>query len=77
MGVLASAVIAALLQFLLAVASGSIVKIIRCSGNFRCRHDDSWYLAAQQASIEKWNDFMESQTKAVTATGSFLPHVCS
>ena len=25
-----------------------------------------------KASIEKWNDFMESQMKAVTVTGSFL-----
>ena len=74
-GVLASAVIAALLQFLFpAVASGSNREIIEGAvGIFAVAMMilvGIWLHS--KASIEKWNDFMESQMKAVTATGSFL-----
>lgn len=73
--VLASAVIAALLQFLFpAVASGSNREIIEGAvGIFAVAMMilvGIWLHS--KASIEKWNDFMESQMKAVTATGSFL-----
>ena len=74
-GVLASAVIAALLQLLFpAVASGSNREIIEGAvGIFAVAMMilvGIWLHS--KASIEKWNDFMESQMKAVTATGSFL-----
>ncbi|ABN44541.1 High-affinity Fe 2+/Pb2+ permease, putative [Streptococcus sanguinis SK36] len=74
-GALASAVIAALLQFLFpAVASGSNREIIEGAvGIFAVAMMilvGIWLHS--KASIEKWNDFMESQMKAVTATGSFL-----
>ena len=74
--VLASVVIAALLQFLFpAVASGSNREIIGKvqMGIFAVAMMilvGIWLHS--RASIEKWNDFMESQMKAVTATGSFL-----
>ena len=75
MGILASLAIAVLLQFLFpAVSSGSNREIIEGAvGIFAVLmmimvgiwlHSNS--------SIKKWNDFMESQMKAVTATGSFI-----
>ncbi len=55
------------------VASGSNREIIEGAvGIFAVAMMICWYLLHSKASIEKWNDFMESQMKAVTATGSFL-----
>lgn len=75
MGILASLAIAVLLQFLFpAVSSGSNREIIEGAvGIFAVLMMimvGIWLHS--KSSIEKWNDFMESQMKAVTATGSFI-----
>ena len=75
MGILASLAIAVLLQFLFpAVSSGSNREIIEGAvGIFAVLMMimvGIWLHS--KSSIKKWNDFMESQMKAVTATGSFI-----
>jgi len=75
MGILASLAIAFLLQFLFpAVSSGSNREIIEGAvGIFAVLMMilvGIWLHS--KSSIKKWNDFMESQMKAVTATGSFI-----
>ena len=75
MGILASLAIAVLLQFLFpAVSSGSNREIIEGSvGIFAVLMMimvGIWLHS--KSSIKKWNDFMDSQMKAVTATGSFI-----
>lgn len=75
MGLLASLAIAVLLQFLFpAVSSGSNREIIEGAvGIFAVLMMilvGVWLHS--KSSIKKWNDFMESQMKAVTATGSFI-----
>ena len=75
MGILASLAIAVLLQFLFpAVSSGSNREIIEGAvGIFAVLMTimvGIWLHS--KSSIKKWNDFMESQMKAVTATGSFI-----
>ncbi|WP_206512703.1 FTR1 family protein, partial [Streptococcus sp. DD11] len=75
LGVVASALIAVLLQSLFpAVASGSNREIIEGAvGIFAVGMMivvGIWLHS--KSSVKKWNDFMESQMKAVTATGSFL-----
>ncbi|AOS71585.1 FTR1 family iron permease [Streptococcus gordonii] len=75
MGILASLAIAVLLQFLFpAVSSGSNREIIEGAvGIFAVLMMimvGVWLHS--KSSIKKWNDFMESQMKAVTATGSFI-----
>lgn len=75
MGILASLAIAVLLQFLFpAVSSGSNREIIEGAvGIFAVLMMimvGIWIHS--KSSIKKWNDFMESQMKAVTATGSFI-----
>ena len=75
MGILASLAIAVLLQFLFpAVSSGSNREIIEGAvGVFAVLMMimvGIWLHS--KSSIKKWNDFMESQMKAVTATGSFI-----
>ena len=75
MGILASLAIAVLLQFLFpAVSSGSNREIIEGAvGIFvvlMMIMVGIWLHS--KSSIKKWNDFMESQMKAVTATGSFI-----
>lgn len=75
MGILASLAIAVLLQFLFpAVSSGSNREIIEgAAGIFAVLMMimvGIWLHS--KSSIKKWNDFMESQMKAVTATGSFI-----
>ena len=75
MGILASLAIAVLLQFLFpAVSSGSNREIIEGAvGLFAVLMMimvGIWLHS--KSSIKKWNDFMESQMKAVTATGSFI-----
>ena len=75
MGILASLAIAVLLQFLFpAVSSGSNREIIEgavgiFAGLMMCLVG-IWLHS--KSSIKKWNDFMDSQMKAVTATGSFI-----
>ena len=74
-GILASLAIAVLLQFLFpAVSSGSNREIIEGAvGIFAVLMMimvGIWLHS--KSSIKKWNDFMESQMKAVTATGSFI-----
>lgn len=75
MGILASLAIAVLLQFLFpAVSSGSNREIIEGAvGIFAVL---MMFLVGiwlhSKSSIKKWNDFMDSQMKAVTATGSFI-----
>ena len=75
MGILASLAIAVLLQFLFpAVSSGSNREIIEGAvGIFAVLMMimvGMWLHS--KSSIKKWNDFMNSQMKAVTATGSFI-----
>ena len=75
MGILASLAIAVLLQFLFpAVSSGSNREIIEGAvGIFAVLMMilvGIWLHS--KSSIKKWNDFMESQMKAVTATGSSM-----
>ena len=75
LGILASLAIAVLLQFLFpAVSSGSNREIIEGAvGIFAVLMMilvGIWLHS--KSSIKKWNDFMESQMKAVTATGSFI-----
>ena len=75
MGILASLAIAVLLQFLFpAVSSGSNREIIEGAvGIFAVLMMimvGIWLHS--KSSIKKWNDFMDSQMKAVTATGSFI-----
>ena len=75
MGIFASLAIAVLLQFLFpAVSSGSNREIIEGAvGIFAVLMMimvGIWLHS--KSSIKKWNDFMESQMKAVTATGSFI-----
>lgn len=75
LGVLASAVIAILLQTLFpAVASGSNREIIEGAvGIFAVVMMilvGIWLHS--KSSVKKWNDFMESQMQAVTASGSFI-----
>lgn len=75
MGILASLAIAVLLQFLFpAVSSGSNREIIEGAvGIFAVLMMimvGIWLYS--KSSIKKWNDFMDSQMKAVTATGSFI-----
>lgn len=75
MGILASLAIAFLLQFLFpAVSSGSNREIIEGAvGIFAVLMMimvGIWLHS--KSSIKKWNDFMDSQMKAVTATGSFI-----
>ena len=75
MGILASLAIAVLLQFLFpAVSSGSNREIIEGAVGFfavlMMIMVGIWLHS--KSSIKKWNDFMESQMKAVTATGSFI-----
>lgn len=75
MGILASLAIAVLLQFLFpAVSSGSNREIIEGAvGIFAVLMMilvGIWLHS--KSSIKKWNDFMESQMKAVTATVSFI-----
>ncbi len=75
MGILASLAIAVLLQFLFpAVSSGSNREIIEGAvGIFAVLMMilvGVWLHS--KSSIKKWNDFMDSQMKAVTATGSFI-----
>lgn len=75
MGILASLAIAVLLQFLFpAVSSGSNREIIEGAvGIFAVLMMilvGIWLHS--KSSIKKWDDFMESQMKAVTATGSFI-----
>lgn len=75
MGILASLAIAVLLQFLFpAVSSGSNREIIEGAvGIFAVLMMimvGIWLHS--KSSIKKWNDFMGSQMKAVTATGSFI-----
>ena len=75
MGILASLAIVVLLQFLFpAVSSGSNREIIEGAvGIFAVLMMimvGIWLHS--KSSIKKWNDFMESQMKAVTATGSFI-----
>ena len=75
MGILASIAIAVLLQFLFpAVSSGSNREIIEGAvGIFAVLMMimvGIWLHS--KSSIKKWNDFMDSQMKAVTATGSFI-----
>lgn len=75
MGIFASLAIAVLLQFLFpAVSSGSNREIIEGAvGIFAVL---MMFLVGiwlhSKSSIKKWNDFMDSQMKAVTATGSFI-----
>ena len=75
LGVLASAAIAILLQTLFpAVASGSNREIIEGAvGIFAVVMMilvGIWLHS--KSSVKKWNDFMESQMQAVTASGSFI-----
>ena len=75
MGILASLAIAVLLQFLFpAVSSGSNREIIEGAvGIFSVLMMimvGIWLHS--KSSIKKWNAFMDSQMKAVTATGSFI-----
>lgn len=75
LGVLASAAIAILLQTLFpAVASGSNREIIEGAvGIFTVVMMilvGIWLHS--KSSVKKWNDFMESQMQAVTASGSFI-----
>ena len=75
MGILASLAIAVLLQFLFpAVSSGSNREIIEGAVGifavFMMIMVGIWLHS--KSSIKKWNDFMDSQMKAVTATGSFI-----
>lgn len=75
MGILASLAIAVLLQFLFpAVSSGFNREIIEGAVGFfavlMMIMVGIWLHS--KSSIKKWNDFMESQMKAVTATGSFI-----
>ena len=75
MGILASLAIAVLLQFLFpAVSSGSNREIIEGAvGIFAVLMMimvGIWLHS--KSSINQWNDFMDSQMKAVTATGSFI-----
>ena len=75
LGVLASAAIAILLQTLFpAVASGSNREIIEGAvGIFAVVMlilVGIWLHS--KSSVKKWNDFMESQMQAVTASGSFI-----
>ena len=75
MGILASLAIAVLLQFLFpAVSSGSNREIIEGAvGIFAVLMMimvGIWLHS--KSSIKKWNAFMDSQMKAVTATGSFI-----
>ena len=75
MGILASIAIAVLLQLLFpAVSSGSNREIIEGAvGIFAVLMMimvGIWLHS--KSSIKKWNDFMDSQMKAVTATGSFI-----
>ena len=75
LGVLASAAIAILLQTLFpAVASGSNREIIEGAvGIFAVIMMilvGIWLHS--KSSVKKWNDFMESQMQAVTASGSFI-----
>ena len=75
MGILASLAIAVLLQFLFpAVSSGFNREIIEGAVGFfavlMMIMVGIWLHS--KSSIKKWNDCMESQMKAVTATGSFI-----
>ena len=75
LGILASAAIAVALQFLFpAVTSASNREVIEGAGGIIAVGMmiviGIWL--HRKSSVKKWNQFMESQMKAVTATGSFI-----
>ena len=70
LGILASAAIAVALQFLFpAVTSASNREVIEGAVGMMIVIG-IWL--HRKSSVQKWNQFMESQMKAVTATGSFI-----